>query len=89
MDKMNILVAVIEGIVFLIPLFKVVWSLSHANDLIKQHETRLSRVEEKQEKYQEKIGDLLDSINKTLSSISSKLDMLDLRVSNLEKKGEN
>jgi peptidoglycan hydrolase CwlO-like protein len=89
MDKMNILVAVIEGIVFLIPLFKVVWSLSHANDLIKQHETRLSRVEEKQEKYQEKIGDLLDNINKTLSSISSKLDMLDLRVSNLEKKGEN
>lgn len=89
MDKMNILVAVIEGVVFLIPLFKVVWSLSHANDLIKQHETRLSRVEEKQEKYQEKIGDLLDNINKTLSSISSKLDMLDLRVSNLEKKGEN
>jgi peptidoglycan hydrolase CwlO-like protein len=89
MDKMNILVAVIEGIVFLIPLFKVVWSLSHANDLIKQHETRLSRVEEKQEKYKEKIGDLLDNINKTLSSISSKLDMLDLRVSNLEKKGEN
>jgi len=89
MDKMNILVAVIEGIVFLIPLFKVVWSLSHANDLIKQHETRLSKVEEKQEKYQEKIGDLLDNINKTLSSISSKLDMLDLRVSNLEKKGEN
>ena len=89
MDKMNILVAVIEGIVFLIPLFKVVWSLSHANDLIKQHETRISRVEEKQEKYQEKIGDLLDNINKTLSSISSKLDMLDLRVSNLEKKGEN
>lgn len=89
MDKMNILVAVVEGIVFLIPLFKVVWSLSHANDLIKQHETRLSRVEEKQEKYQEKIGDLLDNINKTLSSISSKLDMLDLRVSNLEKKGEN
>ena len=89
MDKKNILVAVIEGIVFLIPLFKVVWSLSHANDLIKQHETRISRVEEKQEKYQEKIGDLLDNINKTLSSISSKLDMLDLRVSNLEKKGEN
>lgn len=89
MDKMNILVAVIEAVVFLIPLFKVVWSLSHANDLIKQHETRISRVEEKQEKYQEKIGDLLDNINKTLSIISSKLDMLDLRVSNLEKKGEN
>lgn len=89
MDKMNILVAVIEGVVFLIPLFKVVWSLSHANDLIKQHETRLSKVEEKQEKYQEKIGDLLDNINKTLSNISSKLDMLDLRVSNLEKQGEN
>lgn len=88
MDKMNILVAVIEAVVFLIPLFKVVWSLSHANDMIKQHEQRITRVEEKQEKYEEKIGNMLEDIKRCLNKISSTLDMLDLRVSNLEKEKE-
>lgn len=88
MDKMNILVAVIEAVVFLIPLFKVVWSLSHANDVIKQHEQRITRVEEKQEKYEEKIGNMLEDIKRCLNKISSTLDMLDLRVSNLEKEKE-
>ena len=88
MDRMNILVAVIEAVVFLIPLFKVVWSLSHANDVIKQHEQRITRVEEKQEKYEEKIGNMLEDIKSCLNKISSTLDMLDLRVSNLEKEKE-
>lgn len=88
MDKMNILVAVIEAVVFLIPLFKVVWSLSHANDVIKQHEQRITRIEEKQEKYEEKIGNMLEDIKRCLNKISSTLDMLDLRVSNLEKEKE-
>ena len=85
-SKVTILVAVVEAILFLVPLFKVVWSLSHANDTIKNHESRLEKVENKQEKYQEKIGDMLDEIKSCLNKISNTLDILDMRVKTLEEK---
>lgn len=87
-NKIAVLVAVIEAIVFLIPLLKVVWSLSHANDVINAHEKRLTAVEQKQDKYQEKIGDMLEDIKTCLNKISNTLDLLDFRVSNLEKEKE-
>lgn len=88
-NKLTITVAVIEGIVFLLPLLKVVWSLSHANDTIKNHELRLEKVENKQEKYQEKLGDMLDEIKACLNKISNTLDILDMRVKTLEEKEKN
>lgn len=87
-SKISVLVAVIEAIVFLIPLLKLIWKLSHTNDVINMHEKRLTTVEQKQDKYQEKIGNMLEDIKGCLNKISNTLDLLDLRVSNLEKEKE-
>lgn len=85
MNKVTVVVSVIEGIVFLVPLLKVVWSLSHANDTINSHEKRITSLENKQDKYQEKIGTVLEQIKDSLNKISNTLDLLDYRVSKLEK----
>lgn len=84
-NKFAILIAVIEAIVFLIPLLKVVWSFSHAKDIQDEHEKRITNLEQCQNKYQEKIGTVLEQIKDSLNKISNTLDLLDLRVKNLEK----
>lgn len=83
MDKYTALVAVIEAVVFLIPLGTLIWKMSSLASRVKQNENDIKEVKQEQK---ENISCLNAKIDKLLGSVNEiKISIAEIKSNN--KKG--